>query len=245
LRQELPDFLHWRPEGGQAAVSRVEELLLFEIHVDFLYNDFLLYRTLGQRTQTQPQEIIGISREILKALIMMVSKRARYGESITNTGWAVRIMNLSSKTNIEFSDISKHYQLCLPGLPAAGVLSAELLRRSRSPVAGASPSFPRSEVIQNLTIFASYLDTLLKPDEGNYRVAQQGQKAIHHVLDLVLSGEQLSSAVTDNSEGYQRPMNEASLLDGVNTDDHDMFLSWFDGSMQQMSDSWLTWVNLT
>lgn len=96
-----------------------------------------------------------------------------------------------------------------------------------------------------MTIFASYLDTLLKPDEGNYRVAQQGQKAIRHVLDLVLSGEQLPTVITDNPEGSQRPMNEDSLLESVNTDDHDMFLSWFDGSMQQMSDSWLTWVNFT
>jgi chromatin structure-remodeling complex subunit RSC3/30 len=140
--------------------------------------------------------------------------------------------------------MSTHFQLCLPGLPAAGVLSAELLRRSRYPSVGISPNFPRSEIIQNLTIFASYLDSLLKPDEGNYRVAQQGQKAIRHVLDLVLSGEQLPSAIFDNAERGQSSGNDDSPLDGVNSD-HDMFLSWFDGSMQQMADSWLTWVNFT
>jgi len=96
LRQELPDFLHWRSEGGGGAVCRVEDVLLFEKHLDFLYNDFLLYRTLGQRTQTQPEEIIGISREILQSLIMMVSKRTRYGEIISGTGWTVRIVYLSS-----------------------------------------------------------------------------------------------------------------------------------------------------
>jgi chromatin structure-remodeling complex subunit RSC3/30 len=96
LRQELPDFLQWRPEGGEVAVSRVEEIHLFETHLDFLYNDFLLYRTLGQRTQTQPEEIIGISREILKASIMMVSKRTRYGEPISGTGWVVSIIYHSS-----------------------------------------------------------------------------------------------------------------------------------------------------
>jgi len=141
--------------------------------------------------------------------------------------------------------MSKHHQLCLTGLPAAGVLSAELLRQSRSLMPGMAPNFPRSEVVQNLAIFASYLDTIIKPDEGNYLVAQQGQKTIRHVLDQVLSGEQPPTVIADNSGRSERPTNDDNQLDGVSSDNQDLFLSWFDGSMQQMSESWLTWVNFT
>lgn len=77
-----------------------------------------------------------------------------------------------------------------------------------------------------------------------YRVAQQGQKAIRHVLDQVLSVEGLSSAVED-TETSDKLIDDASLLDSVDIDDPDLFLGWLDGNMQHMSDSWLGWVNFT
>lgn len=134
--------------------------------------------------------------------------------------------------------------MCLPGLPSAGVLCAELLRRSRSTVTSRFLGFPRSEIIQNLTLFAAYLDTIIDPHDGNYRVAQQGQKAIRHVLDQVLSVEAVSSVIEDTGTS-DKAIDDATLLDGVNFDDHDLFLGWLDGNMQHMSDSWLGWVNFT
>ncbi|KAF9253849.1 transcriptional regulator family: Fungal Specific TF [Penicillium roqueforti] len=224
LRQGLPEFLHWKPNIDGALISKVEYDLLFEVHIEFLYNDFLLYRTLGKRTQTQPEEVLGIAREILKTLVIMISQKTRSRQPIKDIGLNV----------------------CLPGLPSAGVLCAELLRRSRSPVTSSSPEFPRSEVIQNLTLFAAYLDTIIQPNDSNYmyRVAQQGQKAIRHVLDQVLSVEGLSSAVED-TETSDKLIDDASLLGSVDIDDPDLFLGWLDGNMQHMSDSWLGWVNFT
>lgn len=72
-----------------AVVSRVEYDILFDVHIEFLYNDFLLYRTLGKRTQTQPEAIVGIAREILKALIIMISEKVRSGHPIKDTGFNV------------------------------------------------------------------------------------------------------------------------------------------------------------
>lgn len=77
------------PDGDEADISRVEDAFLFELYLEFLYNDFLLYRTLGQRTHTQPPEIIDTSREVLKALILMVSKIIRCGQAMSGTGWIV------------------------------------------------------------------------------------------------------------------------------------------------------------
>jgi chromatin structure-remodeling complex subunit RSC3/30 len=208
LRQGLPEFLHWKPDIEGVVTSRVEYDLLFEVHIEFLHNDFLLYRTLGKRTQTQPEAIIGIARQILKSLVIMISEKTR------------------------------------SGLPSAGVLCAELLRRSRSTVISSCLEFPRSEIIQNLTLFASYLDTIIETHDCNYHVAQQGQKAIRHVLDQVLSVEGSSSVVEDTGMS-DKMIDDANLLDGVDFDDHDLFLGWLDGNMQHMSDSWLASVNFT
>lgn len=104
--------------------------------------------------------------------------------------------------------------------------------------------FPRSEIIQNLTLFAAHLDTIVMPHDGNYRVAQQGHKAIRHVLDQVLSVDGISSVVEDTGTS-DKLIDDSSLLEGVNFDDHDLFLGWLDGNMQHTSDSWLAWVNFT
>ncbi|KAJ6043032.1 hypothetical protein N7460_004387 [Penicillium canescens] len=221
-RQLLPEFLHWNPDSDGSVISRVEEDLLFEVHMEFLYNDFLLYRTLAQRTETEPEAIIDISREILSAVILMVSKKIRSGHSLNS-----HIGNM-----------------CLPGLPSAGVLSVELLRQTRPTPRSTALNLPRSEIIQNLTLFASYLDAIIAPHDGNYRVAQQGQRAIRHVLNQVLSVNSGPCSISVGPAAGHKLTEDDNLPHDMNTDD-DLFLGWFDGSMPQMSESWLAWVNFT
>ena len=119
----------------------------------------------------------------------------------------------------------------------------EFLRRSWSSESYSSREFPRSEVIQNLTLFASYLDTITKPHEGNYHVAQQGQRAIRHILDQVLSTKGLSCDMGANSREDDLSVPDVNLSNNADLDNHDLFLRWFDESMQQMSESWMSWVN--
>lgn len=76
-------------------------------------------------------------------------------------------------------------QLSYIGLPAAGVLSKELLRQSHTH--SISPSFPRGEVIQNLTIFAAHLETFFPDREGDHETRTRGLWFIRSVLDAVLS----------------------------------------------------------
>ena len=86
---------------------------------------------------------------------------------------------------------------------------------------------------------------MIKPDEGNFRVAQQGQKAIRHVLDQVLSAEQLSPMIDESQWGDGLIRSDDHLLDGVNFDEHDLFFNLMDGGMQQISESCLTWGNFS
>lgn len=94
------------------------------------------------------------------------------------------------------------YQICFYGLPTAGVLSIELVHRcsalhmnssSLSPDVAAT-TFPKSQVIQNLTIFASYLQIIIQSHEGNYDICQQARQTILRVLDVVLSPQPTQSA---------------------------------------------------
>lgn len=76
------------------------------------------------------------------------------------------------------------------GLPSAGVLAIALLRQSQN--AHADMSFPRSEVIQNLSRFAADLENAIPREAGNYEICQQGRKVILSILDHVLSAPPVS-----------------------------------------------------
>lgn len=128
------------------------------------------------------------------------------------------------------------------------MLSADLLRLSQLQRVE-SLSFPRSEIIQKLSIFASQLETVVHPDEGNYHIAQQGQRAIRHVLDRVLSVPVIPAlpvvfdTTLENDPSEFDPMGP-QLLEGININDRDLFLDWLDGT-QVAHDSCLAWTSLT
>lgn len=81
------------------------------------------------------------------------------------------------------------------------MLARELLERSqhqqhqkRSPndqqqTTPITVPFPRSEIIQNLSVFASHLESTLDIRDGNYGIARKGLHAIRSVLDRILSGD--------------------------------------------------------
>lgn len=58
-----------------------------------------------------------------------------------------------------------------------------------SSTSNSTTPFPRSEVIQNLSVFASLLETALHIRDGNYGIARRGLDAIRNILDRVLSGD--------------------------------------------------------
>jgi hypothetical protein len=128
------------------------------------------------------------------------------------------------------------------------MLSADLLRRSQLQTAE-TLNFPRSQIIQSLSIFASQLETVVQPDEGNYQIAQQGQRAIRHVLDQVLSMPVISTLpiVSDSTLGVETSIFDPvglHLLEGIDINDRDQFLDWLDGTLS-VHDPCLAWTSLT
>lgn len=92
----LPNFLQWSSEGYlDVAAPIVEDRIVFSLHLDILYNDFLLYRTIQKWTHTQPGAIIETSREMLSALLSMVARLSRLGHPVFDMGFNVRSASLS------------------------------------------------------------------------------------------------------------------------------------------------------
>ena len=80
----------------------------------------------------------------------------------------------------------------LYGLPAAGVLALELLQQTHVQTKHASrntdsSAFPRSEIIQSLSVLVSYLGWIHTEGDGNYHLSVQARRMLQRILDRVLS----------------------------------------------------------
>lgn len=100
------------------------------------------------------------------------------------------------------------------GVPPAGVLCLELIKQSQS-----TPSqrrLPRSEMIQNLSVFTTFLDWI-SPAGGNYQLCQRVKKIISRVLDEVLEGPSHTQRIsTDLQATYNFELpNDLSGWQGV------------------------------
>jgi hypothetical protein len=68
------------------------------------------------------------------------------------------------------------------------VLALELLQQSQAR-GHASKNFPRSEVIQNLSVFVACLGSIYAEGDGNYQLCLQARRMLQRILDTVLSPE--------------------------------------------------------
>ncbi len=56
-----------------------ENFFLLNRKLDYIYNDFLLERTLVKRVRTPPGDLISASRSLLSTLLAMIGNRHRQG----------------------------------------------------------------------------------------------------------------------------------------------------------------------
>lgn len=99
------------------------------------------------------------------------------------------------------------------GLPAAGVLGLELLRRfegdntnskSTPPMWAPSPAaFSVSEAVQQLSVLASTLGWANKKDHGNFQLLDQARRVVLRILERVLNPASKANAYQDEPEATQ------------------------------------------
>jgi chromatin structure-remodeling complex subunit RSC3/30 len=125
------------------------------------------------------------------------------------------------------------------GLPAAGVLTIELLRRSQHAphtINSFPTQFPCSDVIQQLTLVVLNLETFIWPDEGDYGMAKQASKVISKALDRIHSSEPFIQSVSTASSDSSTP-NRLSGDDISSVDETDL-MNWLENT-DWGQDSWL------
>jgi chromatin structure-remodeling complex subunit RSC3/30 len=62
-----------------------------------------------------------------------------------------------------------------------------LLHRSHNPPPGEAAPFPRSEIIQNLSVFAAHLEAFLPNRESDADTLRKGLQSVRTTLDAVLN----------------------------------------------------------
>ena len=90
---------------------------------------------------------------------------------------------------------------------------------------------------------------MIQPHEGNYRIAQQGIRAIRHVLDQVLAAPTVPAPSSDGVStqdlgGEEIDFAGMGLLDNIDIDDRAPFLDWLDGTADGR-EPWLAWMNFS
>ncbi|KAF7196321.1 hypothetical protein HII31_02388, partial [Pseudocercospora fuligena] len=181
------------------AMRQVNAMFVLCIHTGIIHTEFLLQRALTIRTRTDTKKLIPIARRMLKLVLLAQSRRDFFRDFQ--------------------GDII--YLLALHGLPAAGVLAVELLIESQTRQY-APEVLPRSETIQDLSVFISALGSV-GPGEGNYSICNQGRKALARVLDQILSPNPPPPVSTS---GEQPIFDDSSVLFPIGNDAD--FLSWLE-----------------
>ena len=64
--------------------------------------------------------------------------------------------------------------------------------------------FPRSEIIQNLSILISSIDCMIQPQHGNYDICSQAKRMLQTILDTVLTESDQRVNEEGAGESFQR-----------------------------------------
>lgn len=67
-----------------------DDRLQIDIRLEYIYNDFLLYRNLFKNTKRSPDRIISVSLEIMSAMLSLVARTLETSMSKYMVSWNVR-----------------------------------------------------------------------------------------------------------------------------------------------------------
>ena len=208
MYEQMPKSLHFEP--GDPDRQRLTPFL-YTVQINYyqerLLNRFLLDRLPETSSRQVKQDLIETARKILDGVLEQCANRDRLVDYNSNFVWAITYS----------------------GIPSAGVLSVELLRQCKYPGTVYYP-LPRSEIIQNLSVFIGCLDWV-RPSEGNYTLCARMRKVIKRILDEVLelpppSNVEPLSGVAPEGIYDEQPVssmfeleNDAEFLDWLNSGD--------------------------
>ncbi|GAB7354732.1 hypothetical protein MBLNU459_g5146t1 [Dothideomycetes sp. NU459] len=206
---------HFSILGWEADRLPLYVMHLVIIHCAMRQTAFSLKRALVNRNKVDPRDMVPEARSLFQLVLQIIAKR----------------------------EYLRDYQadfvalLAYHGLPSAGVLAIELLKQEQTRVY--TPELlPRSETIQELSVFISALATI-GPGEGNHAVCNQGRKALKRLLDKVLSPQPVPALATavQQAGGAALDVVEEGVLHFPTGNDAE-FLQWLE-DVEWDRPSWL------
>ena len=233
--EKLPFKLRDRSNIWALDRSTAENFFHLTTHLERIYHHFLIQRTLVKRLRLAPTDLMSVARSLLSSMLVLLGNRHELRALAKDMPWLVSIHHILITVPAENSKIA------LYALPPAGVLALELLQHFRSP-SKTNPEFPRSEIVQNLSILISSIDCIVRPKSGNYTICNQAKKMLQAVLDTVLSPDrhdvQIGSRRQLHSEDSGQPAdvdlnsdlwfyNDLDMNFWMNLEDHPL-LAWPD-----------------
>lgn len=177
-------------------------------HATTLHANFLIERTVVNRLKTDTSKLLAAARRLLRLVLKV---------------WSIK--DYLFEFQIDFTDTLAFY-----GVPPAGVLAMEMLKRDQ--INDPNDDFPRSETLQQLCVLVPMLESV-RPDEGNYSICNMGLNAIRKVLDRLLSRPRSpivfdsGNDVLDNTDYGANIGNDADFLQWLGTVDFEA-TSWLD-----------------
>jgi hypothetical protein len=133
------------------------------VHLGIMQTEFYLRRAQVNRMKTPTETLIPISRRMLKAVLMALARRDFFRD------FQVDVACLMAEV----------------GISSAGVLAVELLKQEQSRQI-TQDILPRSDTIQDISVFISHLADVRAGDANNH-ICKQGRKALKGALDKILS----------------------------------------------------------
>lgn len=92
----LPAKLRDRPDCWVLERTVSENYFQLSQRLDFVYNEFLLERTLVKRLRASPTDLISVSRSLLSTMLVLTGNRHRQGWYSGDLPWLVSLSAITS-----------------------------------------------------------------------------------------------------------------------------------------------------
>ncbi|KAI1398498.1 hypothetical protein F4819DRAFT_28264 [Hypoxylon fuscum] len=164
--ESLPSFIKKVRDGRLEIEGKTPNEILYMtvMRQAFRANDLLLQRVLIRKAGANSKKLICIARSILKDILLMSQRH-----------------DLGSLFQTDIASL-----LAVQGMRSAAVIAVELLKQEQLPIYPKEPLLPRSQTIQDLSVFAARLGAI-DPTDGSFAICDQGRKVITYILDRILS----------------------------------------------------------
>lgn len=144
--------------------SAVDCLYRNVIRQGTLANELLLQRVLRRKASVSPDTLIATARAIFKDIISITARH-----------------DIARDFQLDMT-----YLLAAHGLRPAAIIAVELLKQEQQIPYPQHPRLPRSETVQDLSVFAARLAAIDRGD-GTWGLCEQARKVITRLLDKILA----------------------------------------------------------